>query len=192
MFIETVHLKSAAKVAVEKEIFRHTGFCHVTFSIARSIYAITLFQTQNVMSKIASNVESVILQMFLVLAPLFFATSTFYWKGGEYSIISGLLIIISMFFWLGAFRALFSLLAVSLPRYSVWGMWMAYFGCISGVCFGFLGYLSSAFGISHQQYLEVLSKFPVSSQILLLAPDPSFRSVYSCWVFNLPEKKRYH
>ena len=61
-----------------------------------------------------------------------------------------------------------------MPRYAVWGLWIAVFGCISGVCFAFLGYLATVFNISHEQYLNSLSHYPVTSQILLFASGPLF------------------
>ena len=61
-----------------------------------------------------------------------------------------------------------------MPRYAVWGLWIAVFGCISGVCFAFLGYLATIFNISHDQYLNLLSHYPITSQILLFGSGPLF------------------
>jgi len=38
-----------------------------------------------------------------------------------------------------------------MPRYAAWGLWIAIFGCISGVCFAFLGYLTNVFDIPGAQ-----------------------------------------
>jgi len=110
----------------------------------------------------------------LILAPFFFTLSTFFWQNGEYGVAAATLIIFSMFFWIPALAALFSLIKNEMPRYSVWGLWIAVFGCISGVCFAFLGYLSTVFNISHQQYIRDLSAYPVSSQLLLFGSGPLF------------------
>ena len=110
----------------------------------------------------------------LMIAPLLLLVSTFFWTNGEYGVEAATLIIFSMFFWIPALAGLFSLIKNEMPQYSVWGLWISVFGCISGVCFAFLGYLSTIFNISHQQYINSLSAYPVSSQLLLFGPGPLF------------------
>ena len=110
----------------------------------------------------------------LILAALFSAASTFYWQNGEYSVIASTLLIFSVFFWIPAFIGLFNLVRTSMPRYTVFGFWIAVLGCVSGICFAFLGYLVSIFEIDHKRYLEVLSQYPVSSQLLLFGTGPLF------------------
>lgn len=126
------------------------------------------------MSATALSSEKTIHSISLVLAPVTFALSTFFWHNGEYNVYSATLIIISMSFWIPAFLALFGILKERTPKYATWGVWIAVFGCISGVCFGFLGYLTSIFEISHTMYLEKLSQYPISSQLLLFATGPLF------------------
>ncbi len=110
----------------------------------------------------------------LVAAPLLFGASTFFWNNGEYGTEAATLIVLSMFCWIPALKGLFGLVSHELPRYSVIGCWLAVFGCISGVCFAFLGYLTTIFGISHVQYLQSLSNYPATSQILPFASGPIF------------------
>lgn len=110
----------------------------------------------------------------LLAAPLLFASSTFFWQNGEYSTTSATLIVLSMFFWMPAFKGLFEKLSTRMPRYARWGYWVAIWGCISGICFAMLGYLATAFAISHETYLQTLSHYPVSSQLLLFASGPIF------------------
>ncbi len=81
----------------------------------------------------------------LIIASLLFAASTFFWNEGEYNVPSATLIILSMFFWIHGFTGIFLLFKNKMPYYSIWGLWVAVFGCISGVCFAFLGYLTSIF-----------------------------------------------
>ena len=119
-------------------------------------------------------VEEKIESFALILAPLFFAASTFYWHNGEYDTTSATLMIISLFFWLPAFRALFNVTVNKLPLYSIWGLWIAYFGCISGVCFAFVGYMTTVLNVTHKEYLEELNNYPFTSQILLFASGPIF------------------
>jgi len=97
--------------------------------------------------KLEKKIESI----SLILAPLLLATSTFYWKNGEYDTTSATFMIVSLFCWLPAFKGLFDTTAARLPVYSVWGLWVAYFGCISGGCFAFLGYLTHVLNLSHEQ-----------------------------------------
>lgn len=110
----------------------------------------------------------------LIIAPLFLMASTFFWRGSEYGAEAATFIIFSMFFWIPAFMGLFSLVKNELAHYAVWGLWIAVLGCISGVCFAFLGYLSTVMNISHQQYINSLSIYPVTSQLLLFASGPLF------------------
>jgi drug/metabolite transporter (DMT)-like permease len=79
-----------------------------------------------------------------------------------------------MFFWIPALTGLFGLLKNKMPHDAVWGLWIAVYGCISGCCFAFLGYLTTIFNISHQEYLQALSRYPITSQVLLFAAGPLF------------------
>jgi hypothetical protein len=122
----------------------------------------------------SSQLEKRVEGFCLIIAPVLFAASTFFWQNGEYGVEAAVLIIFSMFFWMPALRGLFFLVKNEMPRYAVWGLWIAVFGCVSGVCFAFLGYLATIFNISHEQYLILLSHYPVTSQILLFGSGPLF------------------
>jgi len=122
----------------------------------------------------SSQLEKKVEGFCLIVAPVLFAASTFLWRNGEYGVEAAILIIFSMFFWIPALTGLFSLIKNEMPRYAVWGLWIAVFGCISGVCFAFLGYLATIFNISHDQYLKLLSHYPVTSQVLLFGSGPLF------------------
>lgn len=127
-----------------------------------------------ILSTKSSQLEKKVEGFCLIIAPLLFAASTFFWQNGEYGVEAAILIIFSMFLWIPALVGLFSLIKMEMPRYSVWGLWIAVFGCISGICFAFLGYLTTVFNISHQQYLESLSQYPFTSQVLLFGSGPLF------------------
>jgi len=122
----------------------------------------------------SSQLEKRVEGFCLIIAPVLFAASTFFWQNGEYGVEAAVLIIFSMFFWIPALKSLFSLVKNEMPRYAVWGLWIAVFGCIGGVCFAFLGYLATVFNISHEQYLNSLSNYPVTSQILIFGAGPLF------------------
>lgn len=110
----------------------------------------------------------------LVMAPVLSAISTFFWENGEYGTTGGTILIMALFFWVPALEVLFSLVKHTLPRYAQWGYFIALFGCISGMNFGSLGYYSEALNISHDAYLEALTKYPISSGILLFWAGPLF------------------
>ena len=110
----------------------------------------------------------------LIIAPLLLASSTFYWRQGEYGVESATLLTLSLFFWIPALKFLFALVDRKTTWYPIVGYWIAVFGCISGVCFAFLGYLTRIFNIPHSQYVAALGKYAVSSQILLFASGPLF------------------
>src|SRR5688572_26392897 len=126
------------------------------------------------MQRSSLKMEENIARFSLILAPALFSTSTFYWNNGEYGITSSTLLILSLFFWLPAFKALFNMTTNELPLYSVWGLWIAYFGCLSGLCFAFLGYITTVLNVSHKEYLEALNQYPFTSQLLLFASGPIF------------------
>lgn len=137
----------------------------------------------------ALNIEKNFHGVSLLVAPLLFAASSFFWVNGEYGVTSATLGIISLFFWMPAFTGAFNLLKNSMPRYATFGLWVAVFGCISGICFMFLGYLATIFDISHETYLQKLSEYPFSSQLLLFATGPLFPLSLLVLGINLLRKK---
>ncbi|HNP23673.1 MAG TPA: hypothetical protein PKM63_18530 [Panacibacter sp.] len=110
----------------------------------------------------------------LIIAPCLFAASTFFWHNGEYNVPAATLLIVSLFFWIPALSGLFAYVKTRMPLYATLGLWVAVFGCISGVCFAFLGYLTTIFNIEHAAYLSALEKYPFSSQLLLFSTGPLF------------------
>src|SRR6266446_1131795 len=99
----------------------------------------------------------------LIIAPLLFALSTFFWKNGEYGVTGGTIFILSFVFWVPAFTRLFGMLRKKMPRYASWGLLVGIFWCIIGVNFGFVGIYSEVFSISHKTYIQEFAKYPVSS-----------------------------
>jgi len=72
------------------------------------------------------------------------------------------------------------------------GLWIAVYECISGCCFAFLGYFTTIFNISHQQYLQTLSNYPVTSQLLLFVAGPLFPLSILLLGINLVRTKTVH
>ena len=110
----------------------------------------------------------------LLAAPLLFGFSTFFWSNGEYDTRGASLLIIALLCWIAAFQFLFSLVKPFTPNYAQWGWLVALYGCISGVCFAFLGYITTALGISHDIYIKALEQYPISSGVLLFWAGPLF------------------
>ena len=108
----------------------------------------------------------------LIVAPLLQAVSTFFWIDGEYGVTGGTILIFSMIFWIPALVFLFSLVASKKPTYAAWGFLIAVYGFVSGVNFGFLGVLTEVFSVPHERYVHELSKYPVSSNLLLFQAGP--------------------
>ncbi len=108
----------------------------------------------------------------LLAAPLLQALSTFFWTDGEYGVTGGTILIFSMIFWIPALLFLFILVASKKPTYAAWGFLVAVYGLVSGVNFGFLGVLTDVFSIPHEQYIQDLSKYPISSNLLLFQAGP--------------------
>ena len=55
----------------------------------------------------SSHLEKRVEGFCLIVAPVLFAASTFFWQNGEYGVEAAILIIFSMFFWIPAYRSLF-------------------------------------------------------------------------------------
>ena len=108
----------------------------------------------------------------LILAPTLQALSTFFWIHGEYGVTGGTILVFSMVFWIPALLVLFSLVKDRMPNYAAWGFLIAVYGFVSGVNFGFLGVLTEIFSIPHEKYIQELSKYPVSSNLLLFQAGP--------------------
>jgi len=110
----------------------------------------------------------------LLAAPLLFGFSTFFWSNGEYDTRGASLLIIALMCWIPAFQSLFSLVKPFAPNYAQWGWLVALYGCISGVCFAFLGYFATALAVPHDTYVKALEQYPISSGVLLFWAGPLF------------------
>jgi hypothetical protein len=110
----------------------------------------------------------------LIIAPVLFALSTFFWSVGEYGVYGGAVLAVAMVFWIPAFIALFSLLRLRMPRYAAWALLPAWYGCVSGSLFGFQGVYSAALGIDNQMERVAYSQYPLSFNLTLFWPGPLF------------------
>jgi len=115
-------------------------------------------------------------RLSLLLAPLFYFISGFFWlNGGQYSVTCGTFIIIGSFFWVFALQALFGLLKEKTPGYAVWGKLVATYGCVcGGVAFGLQGMFAEMFNISHTAMLKALAQHPVAANTVFWLAGPAF------------------
>ena len=125
----------------------------------------------------------------MIMAPLVFGASTFFWKSGEYGITGGTILVLSMIFWIPAFIGLFKLLKDEMPSYASIGFLVATYGCISGVNFGMVGVFSEAFQISHDVYLSKAANQPLAFNLLLFWSGPLFPLSLLVLGINLLRKK---
>jgi hypothetical protein len=110
----------------------------------------------------------------MLLGPLLFSASTFYWNDGEYGVQGGLLLSLSLVFWIMVFVGLFERLKNTMPAYAGWGLLVAIYGSVSGVCFAFMGVISEAFIIPHETFLSTANKYSNAFNLLLFWPGPLF------------------
>lgn len=125
----------------------------------------------------------------MIIAPLLFGASTFFWQNGEYGVIAATLVALSSLFYIPALKGLFGLLKNRMAWYASIGLFIAIYGCISGFSFAMLGYFSTLFHISHQTYLKTLAQYPVSSGILIFWAGPLFPLSLLVLGINLTRKK---
>jgi hypothetical protein len=127
------------------------------------------------METAADSMHQKFLGASLIIAPLLFGASTFFWQNGEYGVTGGTLLTLSMVFWIPAFYFLFSLLKEKMPYYYPIGLLFAIYGCcVGGVSFGFLGFFADIFNISHQIYIDTLAQYPLQANLLLFWSGPFF------------------
>ena len=127
-----------------------------------------------IMQLVQNTLSSKLLGLSLIIAPLVFGASTFFWENGEYGVTGGTILVLSMIFWIPAFIGLFELLKDKMPRYSSIGFLIATYGCISGSNFGMVGVFSKVFQISHDTYLNEAANHPLAFNLLLFGSGPLF------------------
>ncbi|GAB3496598.1 hypothetical protein GCM10027341_15620 [Spirosoma knui] len=125
----------------------------------------------------------------MIVAPSLFAVSTFFWHNGEYTITGGTLLVVATAFWIPAFIGLFTKLKMTMPRYAVWGLLVAIFGCISGSNFGMRGIYAEVFGISKEELMREAAAHSVSFNITMFQSGPLFPLSLLVLGINLTRKE---
>ncbi|WP_336517827.1 hypothetical protein [Pollutibacter soli] len=113
--------------------------------------------------------------LMCLIAPVLFSVSVFFWKDGEYLPTGAVLMNLSMVFWVPVMFYLFGLIKEKAPLYYCIGLVYALYGTvIGGTAFGYLGFFTNIFEISHREYLEKLATHTLGSNLLLFWAGPAF------------------
>lgn len=112
----------------------------------------------------------------MVLAPLLFALSSFYWTGdGQYGITGSTLLVFGSVAWIIAFVAIFRSLRDVTPRYAVGGLVAAVYGTIcGGAGFAFQGLFAALYEIPHDRVLRALADHPIVANAIFWIGGPAF------------------
>jgi hypothetical protein len=117
---------------------------------------------------------SLLIRACLIIGPLLFATSTFFWTDGRYGATGGTLVAISMPFWTYGIISLLDRMRTVLPRYSATVLLLSLFGALGGAAFGFQGFFEEVYGVDHDASLAALDDYPQQAAILLWWLGPLF------------------
>lgn len=112
----------------------------------------------------------------LVLAPLFYTMSSFFWlDNGRYNVTGAALIVIGSVFWIFVFNGLFDAIKSKAPAYAAWGKFLAVYGCAcGGVAFGLQDMFADTFQISHKTMLQELGRHPIIANLIFWIGGPLF------------------
>jgi len=121
-----------------------------------------------------SKYSSVLARACLVIGPLLFATSTFFWTDGRYGATGGTLVAISIPFWVYGITSLLDQMRTILPRYCATVLLLCLLGAVGGAAFGYQGFFEEVYGIDHDASLAALDQYPQQAAILLWWLGPLF------------------
>ncbi|WP_080057108.1 hypothetical protein [Spirosoma aerolatum] len=121
-----------------------------------------------------TSIEQRIWGIAMIVAPLLYLISTFYWQNGEYTITGGTLMVVATVFWIPALAGLFAKLKSTMPNYASWGWLIALCGVISGNNFGMRGIYAQVFGIPKETLLHEAAIHSVSFNITMFMSGPLF------------------
>lgn len=110
----------------------------------------------------------------LLLGPLIFAVSPFFWVNGHYGVNGGTLIALSMAPWVYGLIGEYEILRERAPLIS--GLWllMLLIGMLGIIAFGLQGFFEGAFEVGERVALEGFSHYPPQSILVLWLPGPVF------------------
>ena len=142
------------------------------------------------MNIVSANQHQKLMEASMIIAPVLFGISTFYWQNYEYRVVAATLIVIASVFWIPALAGIFGLLKQQMPWYYAIGLFIALYGAsVGSIGFALPGYFSTVFHIPHTNYIKALAAYPVSSGLLIFWPGPLFPLSLLILGINLARKK---
>lgn len=110
----------------------------------------------------------------LLLGPVIFAASPFFWIDGHYGVNGGMLIALSMVPWVYGLIGEYERLRERVPIAA--GLWLllVLVGMFGSIAFGLQGFFEGAFGLHDRVGLERFADYPPQSLLVLWLPGPTF------------------
>ncbi|KAA5826491.1 hypothetical protein ABT337_17270 [Saccharopolyspora hirsuta] len=110
----------------------------------------------------------------LLLGPVVFAISPFFWIDGHYGVTGGALIALSAVPWVYGLIGEYERLRERLPTLA--GLWLLLLliGMFGSIAFGLQGFFEGVFGITGRASLAAFEDYPPHSLFVLLLPGPGF------------------
>ncbi|MUL41459.1 hypothetical protein FZ103_09775 [Streptomonospora sp. PA3] len=110
----------------------------------------------------------------LILGPLIFAASPFFWTGGHYGVNGGILIALAMVPWVYGLLGEYERLRERIPRIA--GLWLLVLliGMFGSIAFGLQGFFEGVFGMAERSGLARFGDYPPQSLLVLWLPGPVF------------------
>lgn len=110
----------------------------------------------------------------LVLGPVVFATSPFFWVSGHYGVTGGALIALSTVPWVYGLLGEQERLRQRAPLLA--GLWLLLLlvGMFGTIAFGLQGFFEGSLGVTDLSSLAALDRYPPQSLFVLWLPGPTF------------------
>jgi hypothetical protein len=110
----------------------------------------------------------------LLLGPIIFSTSPFFWNDGHYGATGGMLIALSMPFWVYGLLGEYNRLREHIPLVSGLWLFVLLLGMLGSISFGLQGFFEESLGVIDEISLASFSNYPPQSFLLLWLPGPAF------------------
>ncbi|RZQ64712.1 hypothetical protein [Amycolatopsis suaedae] len=120
-------------------------------------------------------VERHLRTVLLVVGPVVFAASTFFWlPGGTYGATAGALMVAGLVLWAYGLLALVDGLRTRLPRYAALVRLLVVGGLAGGVTFGVQGVYDEVFALTRETSVGVLEPFGWQADVVFYWTGPLF------------------
>ncbi|WP_461003045.1 hypothetical protein [Streptomonospora sediminis] len=110
----------------------------------------------------------------LLLGPIIFAVSPFFWTNGHYGVNGGMLIALSMVPWVYGLIGEYDRIREHAPNIA--GIWLllVLVGMFGSIAFGLQGFFEGTFGLEGRPALEGFDDYPPQGVLVLWLPGPVF------------------